>query len=364
MKAISRTYLQARAPKLRRRAAAVISALLALLLGAALFGCAAAPSATGKSIGENGYYASGSGGVAYDVSEEEIAAAPGAPPVPMPEVESASADYRTASNGGGLAPAVTATRTAASFAEKMIYSANASLETVEFEKSLEELALMIDEYGAFTESSNVSGADYATSFYGRNPYRSADYTIRVPRENFNKLLDALTRLGNMTYRSMFAENVTEQYTDTESRLKTYRVQEERLLAMLEKADTVADMITIETSLSNVRYEIESLTSRLMNLDNRVNYSSVYINIREVEKLTEAEPTHQTYGQKIFEGLKNTLRGIGEFFKDALRVFIVNLPILAILAVAAVVVIAIARRAAKKRKNLKGGSGGSEAESDK
>jgi uncharacterized protein YneF (UPF0154 family) len=109
----------------------------------------------------------------------------------------------------------------------------------------------------------------------------------------------------------------------------------------------------------VRYEIESLTARLANLDNRVNYSSVYIAIRVVEKLTKQEPINQTYGQYILEGFNNTLAGVGFFFMDVLRILIVNLPILAILAVVAVAGAHIARRSIKKRR----GGGDTESKDD-
>ena len=236
-----------------------------------------------------------------------------------------------------------------SLSEKIIYSAYASVETIHFDESLTELNNMITQFDAFVENSFVSGSDYATKYYGYNPYRNASFTIRVPRENFTSLTGALSALGHVTSLSTDATNVTEQYTDVESRLTVYRTEESRLLSMLEKCETVADMITIESTLSSVRYEIEYLTSRLKNLDNQVNYSSVSININEVEELTPTVQIRRTYGQQLTDGLKDTLRGVGNFFKSLLLFLFASSPVLAILIVIAVVVIVLYRRRRKHRK---------------
>ncbi|MDR1065093.1 MAG: DUF4349 domain-containing protein [Oscillospiraceae bacterium] len=320
------------------------AALLIAALCASAFACSASTMDSANSVpgdfGSSYKDALSSGGAPEEASAPEIGY---------------TSQEAPAAGGFGSLP-VTA-RPAEAFAEKIIYSANANIESVEFDTSLEALSEMISSYGAFIENSNVSGADYASEFYGRNPYRSASYTIRVPRENFDAMLEALSRLGNITYRSTYAENVTEQYTDADSRLKARRIEEERLLAMLEKADTVEDMITIESKLSEVRYDIESLTSRLTNLDNRVNYSAVYVNINEVERLTRQEPIHLSYGQRIAEGLKQTLRGVGNFFTEALRLFIVNLPVLVLLAVAVIIAVAINRRVVKRRRKRESAASG-------
>ena len=120
--------------------------------------------------------------------------------------------------------------------------------------------------------------------------------------------------------------------------------------MLEKADTVADMITIESSLADVRYNIESLTSTLKNWQGMVDYSSLTLFIREVEELTEIVPIRQSYWQQIGEGIRSTMRSIGDFFKNLFKWVVVNLPVLVIIAVIVVLcVIAIRIRIRKRRK---------------
>ena len=236
--------------------------------------------------------------------------------------------------------------------DKIIYSAWADLETLEFEQSLEGVYKLIERCGGFVESSDVSGRDYSSQFYGRKNYRSANFTIRVPKEKFSTLMNSLSELGNVTYSSTQAENITSQFTDTESRLNMYKAEEARLLSMLEKAETVEEMILIESRLSEVRYNIESLTTQLNNWQKQVDYSTVTLHINEVEKLTEEVPIQRSYWEQVGDTLTGVLKGIGDFFKDFLRLFIAALPILAICGAITGIVLGIvfgARKARRKRR---------------
>ncbi len=315
---------------MKKKLSAFFCIAMSLLL---LASCSSGYSSLNLEMGSGGYAPQAAPGDAYDYAEEYA-------------VESDTADYEVRETSSGISLGA---QTGVSLAEKIIYSANASIETVHFDDSLSELGNMIAQFGAFVESSYESGGDYVSKYYGYNAYRTANYVIRVPRESFSAMTGSLSALGHVTSLSTNADNVTEQYTDTESRLAVYRTEESRLLAMLEKSDTVADMITIESTLSSVRYEIESLTSRLKNLDNKVNYSSVTLSIREVEELTPAVQTHLTYGQQLSKGLKNTLKNTGNFFKNLLKFIVVNSPVIIILIIIIVVATILIRRRDKRPK---------------
>ena len=256
--------------------------------------------------------------------------------------------YDEVSNKESIRAVITA-RTSSSVLEKIIYTADANIETVDFDKSVSEVYSLLDMYGGFIENSFVGGANYYEKYYDYQTYRNARFTLRVPVDSFNALIDSLDKLGNVTSRSSNAENITAQFTDNESRLATYRTEETRLLAMLEKADTVTDMITIESRLSEIRYQIETITSQLRNWQNQVDYSTVQLWINEVEKLSEQKPVQQTYWQQTGDGLMSTLKNVGRFFTDLFKWIIVSLPVLIILAAICLVVILLIRRSAKKRR---------------
>jgi hypothetical protein len=247
----------------------------------------------------------------------------------------ASEDARPEESAGITLPARSGN---VSLSEKIIYSADANIETTAFDETIEKVYAMLDLYDAFVENSYIDGSGY----------RSANFTLRVPRESFAAMTNGLSDLGNLLSVSNNAVNIQTQYTDTESRLTAYRTEEERLLAMLAAVKDVESMIAIESRLSNVRYEIESLTSRLRDWQNQVDYSSVTLYIREVDRLSTQVQPGKTYGQELSEGFVGTLHGIGAFFKELFKIVIVFLPALVLLAVVAFAAFIVVKKTRARR----------------
>ena len=138
--------------------------------------------------------------------------------------------------------------------EQIIYSAYAEIETTEFDASLEAVNALLEQYGAFVENSSVNGSNLYDTYSGTVSHRSASFTLRVPKESYSAMTSGLDTIGNVTYLSSNAENITAQYTDTESQLSAYELEEERLLDILSQAQTVEDMIELESRLSDIRYQ--------------------------------------------------------------------------------------------------------------
>jgi hypothetical protein len=226
----------------------------------------------------------------------------------------------------------------------------ADIETIRFDETIERIRTLMAAHGAFVESSSISGINYASQFYGWNDYRYAFFSIRVPVENLNAMAANLGTLGNVVHENSNAQNITSQFFDTQSRLNSLTVQEERLLDMLRRAEDVPDLIAIEERLSDVRYQIESLTTTLNNWQSQVDYSTMTLSISEVEEYTEITPTHRTYWERIGDGLLASVRGIGRFFSNLFAWIIINLPVLITLAVIIVVMLIIFRRKLRKLKN--------------
>ncbi len=237
------------------------------------------------------------------------------------------------------------------FAEKMIYSAEVNIETIKFDESVETIYSLADRYGAFIESSRVSGTSYASERSGRGSYRSANFVIRVPAAHFNTMRGSLESVGNVLNSYVYSTNITTQYYDSQSRLNAYRTEEERLMDMLSKCETVPDMLDIESRLSEVRYEIEALETTLRNWQNEVDYSTLEIYLSEVEDYTEKVEVNRTYWQKMGDGFRSSLKSVGAFFKSALMTLVVALPQIAVAAaLIGVIVLAavIIRRRVRRR----------------
>lgn len=314
----------------------VFAALLTvILLVSLLAGCGSSTAMTSampsSAPAASAPYANSDNEYSYDKGEtitEESQAAP----------NGASSGTGSGITGGSTGPSN----------QKMIYTVTADIETTKFDESLNGINALMNAYGAYVESSYITGKNYADTYYGYPTYRSANLTIRVPADKLTAMTDNLSSIGNVLSSNKQSQNITVQFIDTESRLKACRAEETSLLAMLEKAETVEVILTIQQRLSDVRYEIESLTSTLKNWQNQVDYSTVVLTIREVAELSEEQPPIQrTYWEELRDGFNATLKGIGEFFKGLFKGLVIALPVLVILAVIAIIVIVIIRVVNKK-----------------
>lgn len=257
----------------------------------------------------------------------------------MPEAEfEYSSDSGVSSTTGGSTG-----RAEAISAEKIIYSADAGIETKEYDKTIEAIYAMVDEYGGFLESSSISGTTRSSS-RGRN----ADFVMRIPSERFNELTGRLSDLGNVSYCRTYSENVTTEYIDVESRLESYRIQEQRLLAMLEKATELEDMLTIEEHLADVRYHIESYTTQLNYLDSMVSYSTVTLSVEEVVDYTPDQSVTRTFGDKMGSAFSDSLDNIVDLFQGLILMLLRSWYLILAFAVVIVIVIRKVKKDLKKR----------------
>ena len=216
--------------------------------------------------------------------------------------------------------------------DKIIYSSDVTVETTKFDESITKLEKMIDKYGAWVESSSVNGSDYYNTARGKVSERKATYNIRVPSSNFNDMMNGFTDVGNVPYKHIYTENVTSQYYDTQARMKSYQTQEDRLLEMVELAESVDDLITIESHLTDVRYMIESLQSNLNNWDRRVSYSSIKLQLNEVREYTPEQIVNPTFGEELARAVKNGFETAKNVIKGLMTGIAETLPTLCIIGV--------------------------------
>jgi len=261
-------------------------------------------------------------------SDKSYSLNPSATPMPMPgETATADGSYGFYSDVEAPRNSTVNTPEVINFSEKIIYSVWAEIETRNFDETLAKIDALINNHGAFIENSNEKGVTYSHS--GQS-YRYAYFQIRVPSNQLSAVRNSLGSLGNVVSRSDNATNVTSQFIDTEARRNSLLVQEERILDMLSKVENLSDLILLEQHLSSIRYQIESLTSTLNQWQNQVDYSTLTLNINEVEEFTEFVPIHRTYWEQMGDGIMATLRGIGNFFTSIFMWVVVSAPVLIIL----------------------------------
>lgn len=229
--------------------------------------------------------------------------------------------------------------------KKVITTLQLDFETTEFDKTTAHLNQIIEKYKAYVENSNISN----NSYYNNKSYRYGSYTIRVPKLSVDSFKAELLGIGNMISESTSKQDVTSQYTDTESRLKVITVKEERILALLEKAEKIEDIIALENQLSNVIYEKENLKSSLISLDDKVDYSTFYLNIQETEKLSSAETVETSFGTKVMNAINNSLYSFKKTMENLTISLIYLLPFLIILGIIGFIVLKLWKRFKPKNK---------------
>ena len=323
----------------------LLAVLLALgLLALSLTACAA----SSKYVAET--TASVSNSAAYDSAPMEE---------PAPTTQETAEFEEMKSENGALSMTTEVTQDDApeaastDVASKIIYSADLSAQTTDFDAAIATLDAQITAFGGFIERSDINGDtryndDGTTTVVNRWAY----YTVRIPCEQFESFLHETEGFGNVTSTSRDAQNVTSAYTDFEARLSSLNTQEERLLDMLAKSEDVETLIALEQRLSDVRYEIESIERNLRNYDMQIKYSTVDLDLREVEIYTPTVSVTRTFGEKLSDSLADGWKSFTRSIQYLILDLASALPALILLAVIIVVVIVLVKKYRKKRRARK------------
>ena len=227
---------------------------------------------------------------------------------------------------------------------KLIKTVEMTVETKEYDQMLTGLNEQIKAYGGYVEHMNT----YNGSIYsGRSYSRNASMTIRVPEEKLEEFLEEVTNISNVVRRSDKVDDVTLAYVDLSSHKEALQTEQKRLLELLEKAESVEDIITIEKRLSDVRYQIESMESQLRTYDNQISYSTVYLEIDEVKELTPVK--EETVWEQISGGFADSLVSLKDGFVEIVIWVAVNSPFLVIWAAVLIVFVLLIRKNAAKNR---------------
>lgn len=227
--------------------------------------------------------------------------------------------------------------------QKLIKRVSIEAETEDLEALLAALTEQITSLSGYVENQEI----YNGSAYSSYRYRSASLTVRIPAENLDSFIAEIRGISNVVTYNESAEDVTLSYVATESRVAALEAEEERLLELMEKAETMADLLVIEERLTEVRSELESTASQLRVLANKVSYATVYLNLDQVKVYTEVE--EPTVWQRITGGFSENLENIGENLVDFLVWAITYSPQLIFWGIVIAVIVVTAKRKMKPKK---------------
>ena len=228
---------------------------------------------------------------------------------------------------------------------KLIRTVDLNLETENYDSLMEGLEQQIKSLGGYIEYKDAYHGNYNSK---KNGYRNrhANITARIPANKLDEFTGKIAEIGNITYESESVEDVTLQYVDLSSHKKMLVAEQTRLMELLENADSMEDIITIESRLSEVRYQIESMESQLRTFDNQVDYSTVHINVEEVEHYTP-QPEKTTW-ERMKTGFGENVYRVTNGIKNLGIEFVIAIPILLVWAVVIAAGVILVRIILKKK----------------
>jgi len=246
-----------------------------------------------------------------------------------------------APEAGVVTDSVSKTETVTPENQKLIRTLYVDAETENMDDLLPKVEARIAELGGYVEAREITNS----SLYDQNGKSYASLTIRIPAENVDAFVDHVADASNITSNRETTDDVTLQYVAVESRITALQTEEARLLELMAKAETMNDLLQIESRLTEVRTELEQVTSQLRVYDNLVNYGTIHLTLSEVEKYTEPEP--EGFWDRVTSGMGDSWESLGDGFMSFLAVLIIALPYVLVIAAPAIVIWIVLRRKKKK-----------------
>lgn len=228
---------------------------------------------------------------------------------------------------------------------KKIYTGYMEMETQDFDAASGAMDALVEELGGYFQQSSVSNRS-------GSGYRRGSYTVRVPAEQFETFLQKAGELCHVTYSSTNTDDVSESYYDTEARLETARIKLERLQALLAKASSMEDIITIESAISETEWDIENLSGTLRHYDALVDYATIDVELSEVYQLSSQEGAVTSFGGRLGQSFVNGLRSVGSALEDFAVWVAYSWVWLVVMAAVVVVIVRVLRRKGGGRVSLR------------
>lgn len=313
----------------------IIASLVCAMLATSLIACGGSSETSNSSSGYKAAADSGSYEAAeyyaddydynYDVAEEA---------------------YISDGSGSSTAVDTTTTENATTSNRKLIRTVNLSVETKEFDKLVDNISSEVTSRGGYVE--NMNGY-YGSTYRSDVSSKSATIVARIPAAQLDSFLELVGERSNITNKSESVEDITLSYVDMESHKKMLEEEQSRLLSFLSEATSIDEIITIEERLTTVKYQIESMEAQLRTYDNKIDYSTVTINITEVvdyTEIVEPEPEKTTW-ERISDGFVKNLLNIINWLKEFGIWILVNIPYLLIWALVIIVCIILYKKVFKK-----------------
>lgn len=227
--------------------------------------------------------------------------------------------------------------------QKLIKRYRVTLETTEYDRTSSEISALVESYGGYFSSSSERGGGTSS---GRRSSRYGEFTVRIPAEKLDEFISELGGKGNVISSNLTTDDITESYYSYQSRLDALALQEQRILDMMKKADSLDYLIKLEDKLSQIRSEINELNYKLKYYDKSVDYSYATISLCEVIEYTEESDV--TFISRLGNAVKKTFVVFGKVVGELLIAIVWLFPFALVCGIIAFIVVISVKRRKKKR----------------
>ncbi len=259
--------------------------------------------------------------------------------------EEAPAPAPTADSLAGVGSTTVDVSNAILAERKIIRSANLTIEVENFDTSFSSIESIILGIG-FIQETNIN-TDRVYVDGETKLVKSGSIVIRVDKTKFDSVINKLRGIGDVFNYTTNGEDVTEQYFDVESRLRLLELEQGKLEAYVAKLDKLDEIFKAESRLTEIRYQIESLTGKLNKLSSLVDLSTITVHMNE--RRPGYDPKPLTYGDKLLNSLKDSLLEVVEFMGDVLLFIVAALPVLVFLGLCILLGVWLYKKITKRRK---------------
>lgn len=186
---------------------------------------------------------------------------------------------------------------------KIIKDGNLKVEVAELKKTKTEIDTILKKFKAYYENENYTSGTYRSTYH---------LNIRVPAKNFEGLLKAI-EIGNgkILEKNISARDVTDQYVDIAIRLDNNKTYLGRYRVLLNKANSIKDILEIQEKIRRIEEEIDSRTGRLKYLDDQVRFSTLRLELFQEHEVV-ATKKNRNFGAQLVAAFTNGIHGFLDF----------------------------------------------------
>ncbi|HAI62725.1 TPA: hypothetical protein DCL89_00680 [candidate division WWE3 bacterium] len=191
---------------------------------------------------------------------------------------------------------------------KVVVNSNFSLLVKDVTGTVEMIKEKTLQMAGYMVNTNINRTEYG---------ETAILQLRVPSEKVEEMSKYLRGIAvKVVSENVDGHDVTDQYVDIERRLGDLEAQRSRMLAILEKATTVNEMLTVQQALNQIQDQIDSYKGQLQYMDGTTKTSKLTIYVSTDELGLPYTPAQSWRPQVIFKqavrSMLGTLQDIGSF----------------------------------------------------